>query len=207
MNSASVFDRQRAVDDEHVGRAADHADRREVLDRVVRHVARRRRRAVGRDVALHQRVAVGYGARGGDAGDDAAAAALVLDDEVLAERLAPALGDDARDHVVAAAGGDRDDVADRLARKRLRARCRGKQSRAGACRIVRRFIRCLLAGPAARRADVLVSAAFSRRVSVAPAAASAPISRSVPSAPCRDDDDFRGRRAFARSARGCSRRE
>src|SRR6476659_3763109 len=82
--------------------------------------------------ALHQRVAVGRGARRGDAGDDAAAAALVLDDEVLAERLAPALADDARDHVVAAAGRDRDDVADRLARERLRARLPG-QAEQGRC--------------------------------------------------------------------------
>ena len=76
-------------------------------------LARRRRRAVRGDVALQQRVAVGRRVGGGLAGDHAAAAALVLDDEVLPEGAAPTLADDAGDHVVAAARGDRDDVADR----------------------------------------------------------------------------------------------
>ena len=106
--------RQRCVDHQHVGRGTDHADRREVLDRVVRHLARGRRRAVRGDITLHQRAAVGHGARRGLAGDGAAAAADVVDHEGLVQHPAPALGDRAAHHVAAAAGGHRHDVADRF---------------------------------------------------------------------------------------------
>ena len=54
--------------------------------------------------ADHQRVAVGRRARRGLRPDDAAAAALVLDHDRLAERLREALADLPRDEVDAAAG-------------------------------------------------------------------------------------------------------
>jgi hypothetical protein len=123
------LDRQRAVDDQHVRRGPDHADRREVLDRVVADIARRRCRAVRCDIALHQRIAVRCGPRGRLAGDHPAATALVLDHELLPDQPAPSLGDDARDHVVAAAGRNRNDVADRLGGIGLGARRPGQQQR------------------------------------------------------------------------------
>ena len=52
-----------------------------------------------------QRVAVGRGARDLAGRDRAAGAAAVLDHDLLAERRAHGIGDDARHHVVAAAGG------------------------------------------------------------------------------------------------------
>jgi hypothetical protein len=112
-----VLGRHVGVDDQHVGRRADHADRREVLDGVVGQLARGGAGAVRGDVALHQRVAVGRRARGALRGDDAAAPALVVDHDGLVEQPAPALAHRAPDHVAAAAGGHRHDVADRLARK------------------------------------------------------------------------------------------
>jgi hypothetical protein len=57
---------------------------------------------------------------------------LVVDGEALAERAAPALGDDAGDHVVAAAGGHRHDVADRPGGISLREREAG-QCDGGGC--------------------------------------------------------------------------
>ena len=66
------------------------------------------------DVAHHQRVAVGRGARRGLRADDAAAAALVLDDDRLAQRLGEALADLRADEVDAAAGLHRRDDLDRL---------------------------------------------------------------------------------------------
>ena len=115
-NSLQRPHRQRRRHDQDVRRAADHRDRREVLDRVVGKLAHRRIGAVRADVADHQRVAVGRGARGGERCDDAAAAALVLDDDRLAEHLAQPLGDGARDEIDAAARLHRRDDLDRLAR-------------------------------------------------------------------------------------------
>ncbi len=81
---------------------------------------------MGGDVALHQRVAVGRGAGHGLAGDDATTAALVLHHERLAQHRAPALRHHAGDHVVTAAGGHGDDVADGLRGVTLGAREAGK---------------------------------------------------------------------------------
>ena len=87
MNSGSVFTGTRGRHDEHVGRAADHRDGREVLYRVVGQLAHGRIGAVRAHVADHQRIAVGRGARRRLRADDAAAAALVLDDDRLSQRL------------------------------------------------------------------------------------------------------------------------
>ncbi len=111
-------------DDQLAG--ADQPDRREILARVVADVAVERR--IDREragAAEHQRVAVGRGLRHRARGDRAAGAGAVLDDDVLAERLAHLLGDDARHHVVAAAGGVRHHQRDRPGRIILR-RCRGR---------------------------------------------------------------------------------
>ena len=116
MNSCEGLHRQRGVDHQHVGRAADHADGCEILDRVVGQLARGRAGAVRGHVALHQRVAVGRGAGRGLGRDHAAAAALVVHDEALLEQGAPALGHRAAHHVAAAAGSHRHDVADGFGR-------------------------------------------------------------------------------------------
>ena len=75
-----------------------------------------RREAIGRDVADHDGVAVGLGARHFLDGDDAGGAGLVLDQDVLAERLAQMLGVVPRHHVGQAAGRVGDQDADRLVR-------------------------------------------------------------------------------------------
>jgi len=63
-----------------------------------------------------KRVAVGCRLGGEVGADDAAGAAAVIDEDLLAEPFAELVGDDAADHVVAAAGRERDDHADRAAR-------------------------------------------------------------------------------------------
>ena len=56
-----VFGRNIGVDHQHIGRAANHADGAEVLDRVVAEFAGGGRCAVCGHVALHQGVAIGGG--------------------------------------------------------------------------------------------------------------------------------------------------
>ena len=108
--------RQRRGNDEDVGRATDHRDGREILDRIVGQLAHRRIRAVCAHVADHQRVAVGRGARGCLRADDAAAAALVLDDDGLAKRLLQAFANRPGDEIDAPARLHRRDDLDRLRR-------------------------------------------------------------------------------------------
>jgi len=83
-----------------------------VQSRVERHV---------RQSADEQRVAVGRRRRDGLRADERAAARAVLDDERLAELRRQALGDEAPDHVVAAAGRARHDDVHCAARVFLRA--------------------------------------------------------------------------------------
>jgi hypothetical protein len=71
---------------------------------------------VRRDVADHERVAVGRRARGLLAGDRAAAATDVLDHELLVERLAELGADGAADQVEAPAGLGGDDDLDGFCR-------------------------------------------------------------------------------------------
>ena len=99
-----VFDGQCGVDHQHIGRAANHADGREVFDGVIRHLAGGGAGAMGGHIALQQGVAVRRGAGRGLAGDHAAAAGLVVHQKTLLEQGAPALGHGAPDHVAAAAG-------------------------------------------------------------------------------------------------------
>ena len=99
----------------------DQADRRKILARVIADIGIERRIDRKRaGAADHQRVAVGLGLRDLARRDGAAGAAAVLDDDLLAERLAHLVGDDARDGVVAAAGRIGHDQRDRAGRIVLR---------------------------------------------------------------------------------------
>ena len=114
--------------DQRTGR--DQADRREILARVVADIRIERRiDRVRAGAAEAERVAVGRGLRDLARRDRAAGAALVLDHDLLAERLAHLLGDDARHHVVAAAGGVRNDQGDRPRRIVLRRRAGRREQR------------------------------------------------------------------------------
>jgi hypothetical protein len=73
---------------------------------------------MGPDVADHQRIAVGRGARGRERPHDAAATALIVDDDRLSERLRKLLGDGTGDEVDAATRLHRRDDFDRPARPR-----------------------------------------------------------------------------------------
>src|SRR3954468_8818491 len=63
--------------------------------------------------------------------DDAAATRPVIDDDLLAERFAEAVPDDARSAVISAAGRQRNDQPQRMIRKILRERARNNQQRCG----------------------------------------------------------------------------
>ena len=60
-----ILNRHGRIDTQHIRSAANHADRGEIFDRVVRQFTRGRGRAVGGDVALHQGVTVCRGTGGG----------------------------------------------------------------------------------------------------------------------------------------------
>src|SRR6267378_1860470 len=107
--AGELGDRDRRNDDQDIGRAADHRDRREVLDGVVRELAHGGIGAVSAHIPHHQRVAVRRGARHGERRDAAAPARDVLDDERLPERAAELTGDGAADQIQAAAGLGGDD--------------------------------------------------------------------------------------------------
>ena len=94
----------------------DQADRREILARVVADVGIERRVDRKRARRDQKRVAVGRGLGDLARRDGAAGAAAVLDHDGLAEPRAHPLGDDARDHVVAAAGRVGHDQRDRARR-------------------------------------------------------------------------------------------
>jgi hypothetical protein len=81
-----------------------------------------RRQRVGRDVADHERVAVGASARHLLDGDDSGSAGLVLDEYVAAQALPQLLGIKSRHHVGEAPGCIRHDDADWLCGVGLR-RC------------------------------------------------------------------------------------
>ena len=100
-----VLGREVAVDHQHVLGGGHHADRCQVLQRVVRHLGRQRRVDRQRHGLQADRVAVGR--RLGDRihTEVASRAGLVLDEHRFAECLAPLVGDQAPDDVGAAAGG------------------------------------------------------------------------------------------------------
>ena len=120
---AEVLGGHRRMDDEHVRIARDERNRRQVLQRVERHLAAVQRR-VGREVVRlqDQRVAVRRRARDGFGRDQRVAARTVLDHDLLAHALRHLRGDDAREDVRSAAGRERHEHLDRLVRIVLRAR-------------------------------------------------------------------------------------
>ena len=125
-----VVHREPRIDHQHIGRGADHHDRREILDRIVRQVSaqthRHRVRARGGDA---DRVAVGR--RLGDrvGADIAAGADPVVDHDLLAQPGPQPLRQDARDDVGAAAGRERHDQPDRPVRPGSVAGLRGGGAR------------------------------------------------------------------------------
>ena len=103
--------------DDHVGRGRDQADRIEVLARVVAEVLQQARRGPDRRAGGHQDgVAVGRALGDRARRDRAAGAAAIVDDDLLAERLAHLVGDAARRGAGAAAGRERNDERDRARR-------------------------------------------------------------------------------------------
>ena len=129
ISSLTDFAGMLGMDDQHQRVASHPRDRREVLDRIVGDVLHQeghgRMRAVG---AHEQRVAVRRRARDVQRRKRAVRARTVLDHDGLLERDAEMLADDAGDRVGGAAGTERDDDGDRLARisrsGALRVRCR-----------------------------------------------------------------------------------
>ena len=122
--------RQLAVHHQHERIGPEHADRRQVLDRVIGHLGHGRQ---DHDLRLHapqQRVAVGGRARDAFDRDRAAGAGAVLDHELLAEHVAEALRDDARHAVGVAAGRERHDDLHRPVRPVLGLRRAGSDGAA-----------------------------------------------------------------------------
>ena len=97
---------------QHVRRAAEIRDMREIAHRVIADVlVHRRPDHDDRDAGYHQRIAVGLGTGDRFGHRDAATARPVLDDERLAERLAQRLAVEPRRSVGGAAGRERHDDA------------------------------------------------------------------------------------------------
>ena len=129
--SISSFERVEAglgMDDHDVGHVADHGDGREGLVRVERHLGVEElvdRQDAGR--GQQQRVAVGLGLGHDLRADIAAGARLVVDDDLLAQRLLQAGLDRPRQHVGDAARRERRHDAHRLRWIGLRASRRRQQ--------------------------------------------------------------------------------
>ncbi len=108
------FERRRGVRGDDVGRHADARDRREIA-MLVGHVRQHGRGdRVRGDVAMEQGVAVGRRLRDERRADHAGSPGPVVDDDLLAPQARQAIGEQPPDDVVSSAGGERDDVADRL---------------------------------------------------------------------------------------------
>ena len=115
------------------GRAAEIGDVGEVAQPVVAGLGiEDRRDDVGGDAGDDESVAVGLGRRARLRAHDAARAAAVFDEELLAEGGGEMVGDDPAERVGGAAGGERRDDLDRPVRPVLRLR-RGA-GEAGECR-------------------------------------------------------------------------
>ena len=99
------------INHQHVGRSANHANWCEVFHRVVGKPACGGAGSVRGNVALHQGVAIGRCACGGLAGNYAATAALVVNNETLLELVTPSFSDCAANHVAATACCYRNNVA------------------------------------------------------------------------------------------------
>ena len=116
------------IDGQHIGAGGDNADGYEILHRVERLLVEPGVDRVG-DGNDQKRISVGRRFCRKVGADDTAGAAAVIDEDLLAQSLAELIGDDAPDHVVAAAGRERDDHADRAARIVVRGQCRRREGR------------------------------------------------------------------------------
>ncbi len=123
--------RGREEEDRNVGELRDDLHVALVVDPQLLREQHRRQR-VGRDIADHDRVAVGPRAGHLLDGDDARGAGLVLDHDALLECRPKPFGIEPRDHVGETAGRVRDDDLDRFGRigaLRRRRRCREGKKR------------------------------------------------------------------------------
>jgi hypothetical protein len=131
---ARRIDVHRRVHHQHGRVEHRHADRREILDRVVRKIAAQRR--IDRDRAHggeEQRVTVGLRLRHVFGPDRAVGAWSVVDDHGLPEQVPQPFGEKACDEIGGAAGSESDDQTNRPVGiiLRLRASQRGQHERGG----------------------------------------------------------------------------
>jgi hypothetical protein len=120
MSSFSMPARYVLLHHHHHAVGAGDADRNEVLQRFIVHLLRQRQHGEERAADEQDGVAVLRRAQRGIDADRAAGADLVLDDEVLAQRLAEPVGGDARHRVRDAAGAVGHHHLDRTVRPLLR---------------------------------------------------------------------------------------
>ena len=113
MNSGTVCDRQRRIDDEHERRLHVIGDRHEVGQRVERPLLEQRRPDRHDGAGRHrERVAVGRALEDAFAGDDAGAAGPIVDDHRLAEALRQLVGIETHQRVHPGARRQRHDDGD-----------------------------------------------------------------------------------------------
>ena len=147
ISSATLLAGHVLVDADRDRLLADHADRRERLHQVERHLAflLDRQDVEGRGLRHVEAVAVLLDGGGGLRRDQSAGAGAVEHHGLLLPHLRKLVGDDAPDHVGAVAGGGRRDEGDRLARIILR---------------LRRQRRATIATAAAHQSPILESMTF-----------------------------------------------
>ena len=127
MNSCRLLAGQILAGQQDARRLRNQADRLEIGHRIVeRPLVERLAVGVGAGIADQHRVAVGRGLGDALAADGAGRGADIVDHDRLAEDLAHMLRLDARAHVDAATGGERNHERDRPGRPILRAGCGGK---------------------------------------------------------------------------------
>ena len=119
MNSWRFFDRQRRMHDQHHRQRGDLGDRREILDRIERHLGERGIGGKG-EGGDQQRVTVGRCLGDRRRPDAAAGAGTIVDDHGLRPALGEALRHQARDVVGGAARDERNHQLDLLRRIILR---------------------------------------------------------------------------------------
>jgi len=103
------------IDGQHIGPGREDGDRHKVFDRIIWLFVNKRIDGV-RYRDNEKRIAVGCGFCGDIRSDDAAGAGAIVDEDGLSEFLPELIGDDAADHVIAAAWRKRNDQPDRTRR-------------------------------------------------------------------------------------------
>ena len=101
------------MQDQAERRGNHFGDWREILDRVIGQRRKQLRALRMRRIGEQQRVAVGHGLGNEFGADDAGCGRTVIDHHGLPDTLSQALADVTRGVIAAAAGGQRDDDADR----------------------------------------------------------------------------------------------